>query len=223
MPDYYDNVDNEGEFSHRENAPYSYNAAGLNKGQKTALVLLAFFTLAIIGMWGFQFQRAINAPFEYQAPEPSNPAGVCADGNCEASDDDLRSQDTDGDGLSDYDELNVYKTSPYLEDSDSDGYSDKNEIDSGNDPNCPQGQDCYGGGLEAPAQTQAPSSDLALPPATVPQNSQDPQISELLSPDMDAATLRALLIEAGGVDPSILEQVSDEQLMRTYQETLSSQ
>ena len=53
-----------------------------------------------------------------------------------------KSKDTDGDGLVDYDELYVYKTSPYIADSDSDGYSDKDEIYSGNNPNCPTGKTC---------------------------------------------------------------------------------
>ncbi len=39
-----------------------------------------------------------------------------------------RLKDTDGDGLSDYDELYTYGTSPYLVDSDSDGVSDYDEI-----------------------------------------------------------------------------------------------
>ena len=56
--------------------------------------------------------------------------------------DDLRLLDTDKDGLSDYDELNFYHTSPYLDDTDSDGYSDKDEIDNLDDPNCPKGYIC---------------------------------------------------------------------------------
>ncbi len=54
----------------------------------------------------------------------------------------LKTTDTDKDGISDYDELNVYHTSIYLADSDSDGFSDKEEIDSKHDPNCPKGKDC---------------------------------------------------------------------------------
>lgn len=53
-----------------------------------------------------------------------------------------KTKDTDGDGLVDYDELYVYKTSPYIVDSDSDGFSDKQEVYSNNDPNCPAGENC---------------------------------------------------------------------------------
>src|SRR3989338_4439411 len=51
-------------------------------------------------------------------------------------------KDTDRDGVPDAQELQVYRTSPFLEDTDSDGASDREEIASGGDPNCPQGQDC---------------------------------------------------------------------------------
>ncbi len=44
------------------------------------------------------------------------------------------SADSDGDGLSDYDEYHKYKTDPAKSDTDSDGYSDKVEIDGGYNP-----------------------------------------------------------------------------------------
>ncbi len=43
--------------------------------------------------------------------------------------------DTDGDGLSDYDEVNVFHTSPFLADSNSDGINDYDSIKRGIDPN----------------------------------------------------------------------------------------
>ena len=54
----------------------------------------------------------------------------------------LRVIDTDEDGITDWDELNIYLTSPYLQDSDSDGINDNVEIDLGTDPNCPTGRVC---------------------------------------------------------------------------------
>ena len=54
----------------------------------------------------------------------------------------LRVLDTDEDGLTDWEELNVHGTSPYLADSDSDGTSDREEIALATDPNCPQGRVC---------------------------------------------------------------------------------
>jgi len=42
--------------------------------------------------------------------------------------------DTDGDGLTDKQEKEIYRTDPYNKDTDGDGYTDKQEIDSGFDP-----------------------------------------------------------------------------------------
>jgi|GEM_PF-1301772 hypothetical protein len=47
-----------------------------------------------------------------------------------------RIKDTDGDGISDYDEKYIYSTSPYLADTDSDGISDYDEIMAGQAPLC---------------------------------------------------------------------------------------
>jgi len=54
-----------------------------------------------------------------------------------------RLMDSDSDGLSDYDELYAYQTSPYLADSDSDGLIDSIEIAQGGNPNCPIGRNCF--------------------------------------------------------------------------------
>jgi hypothetical protein len=69
-----------------------------------------------------------------------------------------KTKDTDGDGLVDYDELYVYKTSPYIADSDSDGFGDKEEVYSGNNPNCPTGESC---GLVAGSSEEVGESSTA--------------------------------------------------------------
>lgn len=45
--------------------------------------------------------------------------------------------DTDGDDLSDYDEIEVYKTKPLIQDTDGDSYLDGSEVQNGYDPNGP--------------------------------------------------------------------------------------
>jgi len=48
-------------------------------------------------------------------------------------------QDSDGDGLTDSDEVNVYLTDPLLRDSDGDGFGDGVEVGAGTDPNSTSG------------------------------------------------------------------------------------
>lgn len=57
--------------------------------------------------------------------------------------------DTDGDGITDYDEVNIFSTSMYLKDSDGDGLSDDKEIKNGTNPNCAEGTNCSGVGSAA--------------------------------------------------------------------------
>ena len=68
----------------------------------------------------------------------------------------LKLADTDGDGVNDYDEQYVFRTSPYLEDSDSDGFPDGKEIAEGYDPNCPRGKTCRA--TSATSNAPAPSA-----------------------------------------------------------------
>lgn len=109
----------------------------------------------------------------------------------------LQQQDTDLDGLSDYDELYIYKTSPYLSDSDSDGYSDFEEIKNNENPNCPAGQVC----------------GIAMPTSPTPS---------LLSgfESLTADQIKQLLIEEGGMTEEDIAKIDDETLMVLYQETL---
>src|SRR3989338_4602783 len=126
------------------------------------------------------------------------------------SDEELKTKDTDSDGLSDYDELNVYGTSPYLKDSDGDSYSDKIEIDSNNDPNCPKGTECRtglpAGAGEAPPRPPTPTTP---PPPTLQKRT--PQ------------ELRTLLLATGQVTEDQLKLIDDATLMQMYQETLKEQ
>lgn len=206
----------------------------LNKNQKIAVAVLAVFALFIFIMWGVQFKRNISAPFAYQGSEST---ANTATG--EQTDEDLKAKDTDKDGLSDYDELYLYKTSPYLEDSDSDGYSDKTEVDSGKDPNCPTGKICSSlgtdtTGLESDTSQSQDNSTLdnllnqfnatgQTGQSTTGTSSQSAASSEsILSGSVDVATLRQMLLDSG-MQKDVLDKISDQELMQSYQEMLKSQ
>ena len=114
--------------------------ASFNKQQKIGLSVLLFFTVLIIAMWYWQLQKNIVYPL-YGGIDPKELAKQTAT-QAVAVDD--KTKDTDKDGLTDYLEINVYHTSPYLADTDGDGIPDGTEVKNGTDPNCPEGKVCNG-------------------------------------------------------------------------------
>lgn len=194
------------------------NFKGLFKSQKNTVIILAASAVFIIVFGVWQVSARINRPFNYQATTATDSSD--ADYNNL-----LKNTDTDQDGLSDYDEIYVYKTSPYLEDTDSDGLPDKKEVDNGTDPNCPQGKDCSAAIDTSAAATINASSTPADADSSTGLNStsaSETALQNALNGQSDAAALRQLLIESGA-SAEELSQISDADLMRSYQETLQSQ
>lgn len=157
----------------------------------------------------------------------TEPAGETASaGESLPSLEELMTKDSDNDGLSDFQELNMYGTSPYLADSDSDGYSDKEEIDGGFDPNCPKGEDCRGTGNgpvdSAKEQEEAiregalsPLEDVGLLGGQLPADT-------LPTEQIGAQEIRRLMIDSGQLTPEQIEQlkqVDDATLLKIFAET----
>jgi hypothetical protein len=209
----------------------------LGRNQKIAAGVLAVFAIAVVFMWAAQFKKSISGPFSGGGEEAAS--GDQTSLQQDDSEESLRAKDTDGDGLSDWDELYFYKTSPYLEDSDSDGFSDKQEIDNGKDPNCPVGRDCNSAGIvEGDADvvnsgSKADDSDslnTLMDQLNVDQNMSSAQggagaaempaeLKAIFGSNMDAATLRQTLLQYG-MQKEALDKISDEQLMQSYKEIL---
>jgi len=190
----------------------------LHKNQRNAAIALGVFSLLVLVLMVVQFRHNINSPFVY-----SNQKSSTANGQVVA-DESLRTKDSDVDKLSDYDELYVYKTSPYLEDSDSDGFNDYEEIKNGSDPLCPAGQVCTD---TETTQSQIISPDMIDTSVSTTSNnstssSDEVLVQSLLEGGSDASALRQLLINAG-MDKNILDSISDEDLLKSYQDTLTQQ
>ncbi|MFZ5364872.1 MAG: hypothetical protein ACOZBH_01575 [Patescibacteria group bacterium] len=172
----------------------------LDRQQKISLTALGAIGVGILIFGFWSLRSGINIPlptFGDAAKNNTSAETVLADQT-------LKNQDTDQDGLSDYDEKYVYQTSPYLSDSDSDGYVDKEEVESGHDPNCPAGQNCFSEAFvddTGATLTAAAQADVA---------------------GMTPAELRARLLGTGVVDEETLNQVDDATLMDLYTQTMSS-
>lgn len=198
----------------------------LEKNQKIALIVLAVFVLFLMVAWSIQFKRSLTEPFAYKGDDSQ----VDTTENAAVADADLKNKDTDSDGLSDWDELNIYKTSPYLEDSDSDGIKDADEIKTGTGPNCPGEINCIQNSegsnttngtstntieqeyLKVLEQLQRASGEVSATSAGV-----DPD--QLMAGNLSSAELRQALI-ASGMDEKTLSQISDEELHSIYRQSL---
>lgn len=135
-----------------------------------------------------------------------------------------KAKDTDRDGLSDYAEISVYKTSPYLSDSDSDGIPDAIEIAQGIDPNCPVGQTC---GAIANADLQPGSSAsssysdfLQVTQIRTVNNVTQQFILEAPDPSsVTASQARDLLVKGGLIPAERLTGLSDADILLIYRAT----
>ena len=194
--------------------------------QKFAVVFLSLFGVSAVVLWAVQF----NSGLQVSKPLTAEQLADSQSSDQAASDALLRNQDTDGDGLSDYLELALYNTSPYLEDTDSDGINDKQEVDGGSDPNCPSGQDCSidagsGATSEADASVSSPlpAADTdATADSQLNDTDERQAIEAIFDGTVDAASLRVLL-KNSGMSSEMLEQITDEQLLDMYKKTLESQ
>ena len=133
--------------------------------------------------------------------------------------------DTDDDGLTDWEEINLFNTSVYLADSDSDGVDDKKEIENGTDPNCATGKQCGSDiiGTVEEAQTEIDAiqaQDSAVSSDLNQEFSEDAQaaLNALETGGTPtSAQIRALLLDSG-VSQEQVDMATDEELLVLFQE-----
>lgn len=181
--------------------------ADFSKRQKRMAVAFILFAAILVVFGVIKIIDQIRSPFDLSV-EPSQEA---------ITELDQALLDSDGDGLSDYDELYTYQTSPYLEDSDSDGLSDFEEVNQGNNPNCPVGENCLTS--EIISSDENSLSGLNYLEETVSEEAEENV--EVNLNDMTPDLLRGILLESG-YEATVLEQISDEDLMASYFEALES-
>lgn len=190
----------------------------LTKNQKLAIFGLVVFAIVLLVFWGVGMKNNIYRPLSHKVDQTAN-EGTCPNGNCDQ--DPAKTQDTDNDGLSDWEEANFYSTSPYIDDTDSDGLKDGDEVLANSDPNCPRGQDC--GRDSSPDVLSATSAASGMPDSFTLDKDQvqanEGDLNKAFTGQADAKTLRNLLKESG-VPQNVLDQMTDEQLMASYAETL---
>lgn len=181
--------------------------------QKMAVVFLAILAISVVALFFFQFKAKLNEPFAVEKKSGASEEEINKD---------LNLLDSDNDGISNYDEINIYQTSPYLPDSDSDGVSDKEEIEKGTNPNCPAGKKCVSGeeasNIASSSLVENLNDDLTgNSGATV-----DGEESISSSAEVTPAILRQIMLQNGS-DTSTLDKISDEDIMSAYREAVQDQ
>ncbi|MEI6287967.1 MAG: hypothetical protein WCP18_00050 [bacterium] len=191
--------------------------------RKEKAVAGAILIVALVAVFFvyYQLSLAVTSPFNsfMQATSIASSSFVATDNNGSNSAikdqflsmAELKSKDTDGDGLSDYDELYKYHTSQFLEDTDGDGIFDGQEIKDGTDPRCPTGQMCDHSLEVALAPPTFDTSVMSLPDQTAV-----PDASTTLN------IIKQLLLD-NGVPPDQIYQFSDADLLVMYQQVGSEQ
>ncbi len=203
------------------------NNQKMDKNHKRALIILSIFSVVIVTIWFVNFFHILNKPFNYKdsniVNNTNNSTNVV---NKDDSNLDLKLVDTDGDGLSDWDELFTYGTSPYLEDTDSDGLSDYEEvIIYKTDPNCLEGQVCSGALNQSDSQVVNNTAELLdnyyqeVASTSESTITTEDVSSYLNSGSVDVSYLRELLIEEGFSETD-LDKINDEDLLSAYKDVV---
>jgi hypothetical protein len=164
--------------------------------------LILILAVLILAGWYFKTQL-LEKHFAVDIPDSIKKSLELDEFDQERAIAELKDKDTDQDGLSDYQELYQYHTSMFLEDTDSDGYTDLEEINSGNDPICPAGEDCN------LLHLITPTTNLA---DVVEEVSLD---TDLTIQDAALLEFRGFLLENGFTQEEV-DQLSDDDLLAIF-------
>ncbi len=175
----------------------------MKREQKVFACVLLLCAPIAITLAAVQIRRSIIMPFTAPIEQLFELDKIFGQTDEEKAEEAKR-KDTDGDGLSDWDEANLYQTSAYLADTDSDGDPDNIEIANQTDPNCPKGQVC----VQAISAGQSGGDASGMEGGVI---GQDPAIV----PDRNPASIR-LFLRSQGVSETDLAGYSDQDLLDAY-------
>jgi len=167
----------------------------ISKTDKRLTIFLGLMTVLIFIFGYLQMKKTIYSPF--QAPKQTS--AIVTIPTQEEVSAILDQQDTDKDGLSDFDEKFIYQTAVYNQDSDSDGFTDKEEVDAQSDPLDPE---------YTPYHTPEPEEEVS--------SSLDNAAS---GQEISVQEIRDLLVEQGGLSREIVDKLDDKTLKQLYNET----
>ena len=187
----------------------------LSREQKAGFVFVIVCGLAALVLGGQYLWTHMAEPFSISYTGPRFLTGSEEEAARIAE---QRRLDTDLDTVNDYDELYIYKTSPYLLDSDSDGLADGAEIASGGDPNCATGSTCASATNEdLDLSTGSTALDAEAAALAERERMLEQALSELYG--LSASDIRELLVQSGA-DQAEVDAMTDEEVVTMYQAIL---
>lgn len=210
----------------------------LSREQKVSVVILSACGVVALVLSAQRIGSNIVTPFTISRSKLQTAEQKVAATTAVLREDDMaRRRDTDGDGLSDYNEEHTYQTSPFMRDTDGDGIPDNVEIATGDDPNCAPGQLCGASKIDLsgltdslPALIGVQSNDSNLYAAfqrgmnegSERVRAQTGSTSTILQPQIvrEAGAIRKALVESGKVTASDLDEISDAQLLDLYDQAI---
>jgi hypothetical protein len=219
--DIFDENENKSTERHNQSVRHEVGTAfsELDKSRKIAVIFLAFFSIFLFIIWGTTTKNRINNQLK---PELSTKIST----EIIQNEENMGDKDSDGDGLLDWEEEDLYNTSPYLEDTDSDGILDGQEVNAGTSPVCFEGDDCSGDILQeqerAAVEMENFINDNIVVEITTTTDSgtmSEGMLSDALDGNSSVGSLRKMLLEAG-MDETVLNTITDEDLLSSYQEIL---
>lgn len=212
------------EGNNQDNNPSTFK--DLDKKHKIALFVLIAVAVAIFTFWILKFNKVIESPFVYQgeAPEEQKTNNNIQAQEPQETEQELMNKDTDGDGLTDWDEINIYGTSRYLEDTDSDGISDYEEVVEGTNPNCAEGEICNENNLDIENQkisTSTTMNELQTSQDLDLSDQDEETLNQMLQGQLPVSQLREVL-KSAGFPSDQLDQLTDKELENLYKEAFSN-
>lgn len=195
---------------------------GLTHKQRVGIYILIFLIIIILGAWYWQVRRYVvlgmYGSFDPVALKQEAINAQKLQDN-QARLDATYNTDTDVDGLPDWEEMNIYNSSPFLTDTDGDGFDDKQEVDNKTNPNCPEGKECIGSMTAEQRPVDASASQVSVP--NVGQDQLE-LLKKAFGDNPDTSFLRNQLLNATTNDEQkqVINGLTDQQLVDFYQQMI---
>lgn len=203
--------------------------------QKMSICIFAMCGFLALGISVYRLQRTIREPFLVEKSKALASKGLLGS-TAEEEDARLKRTDTDGDGLSDGDEISVHRLNPNLKDTCGDGILDGIRVATGKQLSCAGSGGNVRGEIDVSGVTQSTSTFLS--PLGDIQKAQDTLVTDFFTASQsatgtpsaagasqflirDPAAIRAAL--KGRVDQAKLDALSDQKLLELYDFAVAEQ